>query len=141
MEGANPPPQNNNNDENRASSEPHFAYSFFRRGPFFSPFLPFRDLSSTREGGLGENLSRRTSLRIISSTYSNVGRNPEYAPQPSINSDEIRETIAQNLLEVQNMIEYGNYNEFNEEKEEKGEKGEKEEKEEKEDINNDQTEI
>ena len=132
MEGANPP-QNNNNDENRASSEPHFAYSFFRRGPFFSPFLPFRDLSSTREGGLGENLSRRTSLRIISSTYSNVGRNPEYAPQPSINSDEIRETIAQNLLEVQNMIDYGNYNEFNEEKEEKGEKGEKEEKEEKED--------
>ena len=36
---------------------------------------------------------------------------PEYAQQPTINSDEIRETIAQSLLSVQNIIEYGNYNE------------------------------
>lgn len=59
-------------------------------------------------------LQGRTSLRIISSTYSNIGRNPEIAPQPKIDFDEMREVIAQNLLEVQNMIEFGNYNDFNE---------------------------
>ena len=119
MEGANPPQNNNNNnDENRTSNEPHFSYGIFRRAPFFSPFSPFRDLNlnSPREENSG-----RTSFRIISSTYSNVGRNSEYAQQPTINSDEIRETIAQNLLEVQNMIDCGNYNEFNGEKEKKEE--------------------
>ena len=117
MEGANPLQNNNNtNDENRTLNEPHFSFGIFRRTPFFSPFSPFRDLTlnSPREENSG-----RTSFRIISSTYSNVGRNSEYAPQPTINSDEIRETIAQNLLEVQNMIDCGNYNEFNEEKENK----------------------
>ena len=126
MEGTSPP-QNNNNDENRASNEPHFIYSIFRRGlPLFSPFVPFRRESiSTREGNVGEHLSGRARLRIISSTYSNIGRIREYAPQPTINSDEIRETIAQNLLEVQNIIDYGNYDEFNEIKKEKEEKEEK----------------
>ena len=135
MEGANPPSQNNNsnNNENRTSNEPHFSYGIFRRAPFFSPFSPFRDLNLNSQR---EENSGRTSLRIISSTYSNVGRNPEYAQQPTINSDEIRETIAQNLLEVQNMIDYGNYNEFNEEKEIEIEKEkEKEKKEENKNTN------
>ena len=121
MEGTNPP--TNNNNENRPINESSF-YTIFRRAPFFGPLIAFRDLSSNRINNERESISPlengifgRSSLRIISSTYSNIGRNIELAPQPTINSDEIRETIAQNLLEVQNMIEYGNYNEFNEENE------------------------
>ena len=56
-----------------------------------------------------------SNYRIISSTQSNNRRNSEFAPQPTINSDEIRETIAQNLLEVQNLIDYGNYSKIKEE--------------------------
>ena len=59
--------------------------------------------------------------RIINNTSSNVslsnqnsGRNSEFARLPYINSDEIRETIAQNLLGIQNMIDFGNYDEFKE---------------------------
>ena len=135
MEGTNSSQNNNNNDENRnnlSSSESSF---FFRRPAIFGPLIAFRDLNSTRNnnergggGGIfGESgFFGRSSLRIISSTYSNYGgRSSEYAPQPTVNSDEIRETIAQNLLEVQNMIDYGNYNEFNEDEDNKMEEDEK----------------
>ena len=121
MEGTNQ--QTNIINENRPTNESNI-YTFFRRAPFFGPLIAFRDLSSTRITNERESIPPsengifgRSSLRIISSTYSNIGRNIELAPQPTINSDEIRETIAQNLLEVQNMIDYGNYNEFNEENE------------------------
>ena len=114
MEGTNSSQNNNNNEGNRINE----SNILFRRSPF-SPFIAFRDLSSNRNnnergGGLfGESgFFGHSSLRIIS-TYSNYGRNSEYAPQPTLNSDEIRETIAQNLLEVQNMIDYGNYKEYN----------------------------
>ena len=50
----------------------------------------------------------------VSSTNQNSGRNSEFARLPYINSDEIRETIAQNLLGIQNMIDFGNYDEFKE---------------------------
>ena len=124
MEGVNPP---QNNDENISTNESFFPFNFLRRSSILGPLIAFSDFSS----GLGNNRDRtsgnngfssRPNIRIISSTSSNfnIVRNPEYAPQPTINSDEIRETIAQNLLEVQNIIEYGNYNEFiNEEKDEK----------------------
>ena len=118
MEGTNSSQNNNNNSEGNRANESNII---FRRSPF-SPFIAFRDLSPSRNnnerggggGGLfGESgFFGRSSLRIIS-TYSNYGRNSEYAPQPTLNSDEIRETIAQNLLEVQNMIDYGNYKEYN----------------------------
>ena len=118
MEGTNSSQNNNNNTEGSRANESNII---FRRSPF-SPFIAFRDLSPSRNnnerggggGGLfGESgFFGRSSLRIIS-TYSNYGRNSEYAPQPTLNSDEIRETIAQNLLEVQNMIDYGNYKEYN----------------------------
>ena len=118
MEGTNSSQNNNNNEENRTNE----SNILFRRSPF-SPFIAFRDLSPSpsrnnneRGGGGGlfgeSGFFGRSSLRIIS-TYSNYGRNSEYAPQPTLNSDEIRETIAQNLLEVQNMIDYGNYKEYN----------------------------
>ena len=130
MEGTNPP---QNNEENRSSNESFFPFNFLRRSPIFGPLITFRDFSSgwgnnnERDRSSGENtFSGRASLRIISSTSPNIGRNPEYAPQPTINSDEIRETIAQNLLEVQNMIEYGNYNEFNNENEEEKNKNNEE---------------
>ena len=136
MEGTSP--SSNNNDDNRTnlnSGDSSFP-SIFRRAPLFGPLLALRDINSSRnverERGniLGESgFFGRSSLRIISSTYSNFGRSSEYAPQPTVNSDEIRETIAQNLLEVQNMIDYGNYSEFNEEKED--DKNMDEEKEEK----------
>ena len=116
MEGANPL---QNNEENRTSNEPFFPFNFFRRSPILGPLIAFRDFGSVfgnnndRDRTSGNNdFFTRSNFRIISSTYPNIGRNPEYAPQPTINSDEIRETIAQNLLEVQNIIEYGNYNEF-----------------------------
>ena len=119
MEGTNSSQNNNNNTEGSRANESNII---FRRSPF-SPFIAFRDLSPSRNsnergggggGGLfGESgFFGRSSLRIIS-TYSNYSRNSEYAPQPTLNSDEIRETIAQNLLEVQNMIDYGNYKEYN----------------------------
>ena len=120
MEGDNPPQNysNNNSEENRASNNYFFpySYSFIRRAPsFFSPFISFREVNLNR-GASNEReetgFPGRTSLRIISSTYSNIGRNPELAPQPKIDPDEMREVIAQNLLEVQNLIEFGNYNEF-----------------------------
>ena len=121
MEGANQ--QTNILNENRQTNESNI-YTFFRRAPFFGPLIAFRDLSSSRITNERESIPPsengifgRSSLRIISSTYSNIGRNIELAPQPTINSDEIRETRAQNVLEVQNMIDYGNYNEFNEENE------------------------
>ena len=115
MEGSSP--SQNNNDENRASNESSFPFNIFRRAPLFGPIIA---LSSGRNNGGGENEAfGRSSIRIISSTYSSNERNVEYAPQPTINSDEIRETIAQNLLEVQNIIDYGNYNEFKENNEEK----------------------
>ena len=108
--------QNNNNEENRASNENSFPFNIFRRAPLFGPIIA---LTSGRNNERGENeVFGSSSIRIISSTYSANERNVEYAPQPTINSDEIRETIAQNLLEVQNMIDYGNYNEFNEVKDE-----------------------
>ena len=98
---------NNNNNENSSG-----FFSFIRSGPsIFFPFSPFREHSVFRSERIINN--NNTNYRIISSTYSNVGRNSEFASQPTINSDEIRETIAQNLLEVQNMIDFGNYNEFN----------------------------
>ena len=150
MEGTNTNPSsnnNNNNDENRNNNSSGDSYfpPIFRRSPFFSPLIAFREINTgnrnnerERERGgsvIGESgFVGRSSLRIISSTLSNIGRTSEYAPQPTVNSDEIRETIAQNLLEVQNMIDYGNYNEFNEEKKDDEEKkmeeeNEKEEKE------------
>ena len=118
MEGTNSSQNNNNN--NAQANRSNESNIFLRRSPF-SPFISFRDLSPNRNnnerGGVGlfgeSGLFGRSSLRIISSTYSNFGRSIEYAPQPTLNSDEIRETIAQNLLEVQNMIDYGNYKEFN----------------------------
>ena len=113
MEGA-PPQQQNNNEGNRASNESNFSFNIFRRAPIFGPIFTFRDLSSGRNNEREENgFFGRSSIRIISSTYSSNERNIELAPQPKINSDEIRETIAQNLLEVQNMIDFGNYNEYN----------------------------
>ena len=115
MEGA-PPPSQNNNEGNRTSNESNFSFNIFRRAPIFGPIFTFRDLSPGRnnERDEGGGFFGRSSIRIISSTYSSNERNIELAPQPKINSDEIRETIAQNLLEVQNMIDFGNYNEFNE---------------------------
>ena len=120
LEGDNlPQNNNNNNEENRSSSEYFFPFNFFRRAPsIISPFIGLREIGRSR----GVNNDReensgfpgRGSIRIISSTYQNIGRNPELAPQPNIDPDEMRETIAQNLLEVQNLIEFGNYNEFNE---------------------------
>ena len=128
MEGVNPP---QNNEQNRNSTESFFPFSFFRRAPLFGPLIAFTDLNSSignnerdrerdrdrereRENIFNDRFPGRANLRIISTTYSNTTRNTELAPQPKINPDEIRETIAQNLLEVQNMIEFGNYNEFNE---------------------------
>ena len=98
----------NNSEENRINNESGFFTNFFRISP--PPFFPFPYMRST--GWESSN------YRIISSTQSNNRRNSEFAPQPTINSDEIRETIAQNLLEVQNIIDFGNYNEFNEKKKE-----------------------
>ena len=125
---------NNNNEENRNNNiDSGFFSTFFRSGP--PPFLPFPHFRETMRSGWGPS-----NYRIISSTYSNYARNnSEYAPQPTINSDEIRETIAQNLLEVQNIIDYGNYNEFKEKNKDENEKikteeKEKEEKEEKEEL-------
>ena len=51
----------------------------------------------------GENTSNNT----------NIIKSP-YAQRPLINPDGIRETIAQNLIQVQNMIEFGNYNDYKE---------------------------
>ena len=99
----------NNSEENRINNESGFFTNFFRISP--PPFFPFPYMRST--GWESSN------YRIISSTQSNNRRNSEFAPQPTINSDEIRETIAQNLLEVQNIIDFGNYNEFNEKKKKK----------------------
>ena len=112
MEGI--PLSSTNNEESRASSEPGFLFNIFRRAPLFGPIIALRDFNTGRnnereEGGF---FGRPSSIRIISSTYSNIERNLEYAPQSNINPDEIRETIAQNLLGVQNMIDYGNYKEF-----------------------------
>jgi len=117
MEGTNSS-QNNNNQGNRTTEQ-----NIFIRSPPFLPFIALRDLnpsrySNERSGGglFGDSgFFGRSSLRIISSTstYPGYGRSTEYAQQPTLNSDEIRETIAQNLLEVQNMIDYGNYKEFN----------------------------
>ena len=147
MEGTNPP-SNNNNDDNRINASSSGISNFFpifRRSPFLGPLFALRDITSGSSGNRNNERERggssgdsgfvgRSTLRIISSTVSNFGRSSEYAPQPTVNSDEIRETIAQNLLEVQNMIDYGNYNEFNEEKkdEQNMEEEKKEEKEEKE---------
>ena len=94
----------NNSEENRASGG--FFTNFFRLSP--TPFFPFTYFRE-RSGWESSN------YRIISSTQSNTRRNSEFAPQPTINSDEIRETIAQNLLEVQNLIDYGNYSQIKEE--------------------------
>ena len=108
----------NTSEENRINNESGFFTNFFRISP--PPFFPFPYMRST--GWESSN------YRIISSTQSNNRRNSEFAPQPTINSDEIRETIAQNLLEVQNIIDFGNYNEFNEKKKEEDIKdGKKEE--------------
>ena len=114
---------NNNNqngsstEENRNNNEPGFFGTFFRAAP--PPFFPFPHFRETMRSSWGGT----SNYRIISSTYSNYNRNnSEYAPQPTINSDEIRETIAQNLLEVQNLIDFGNYNEFREDKEKDNEK-------------------
>ena len=94
----------NNSEENRNNSDIGFFPSFFRVAPPpFFPFPYFRD-----------NRWESSNYRIISSTQTNNRRNSEFAPQPTINSDEIRETIAQNILEVQNLIDYGNYDEFKE---------------------------
>ena len=125
MEGTNPP---QNNEQNRSSTESFFPFSLFRRAPFFGPLVAFTDLNSSignnererdrernrdnRDNIFSDRFSGRRSLRIISTIYSNTSRSTELAPQPKINPDEIRETIAQNLLEVQNMIDFGNYNEF-----------------------------
>ena len=117
MEGTN---SSQNNSQGNRTNEQNI---FIRSSPLF-PFFTLRDINPNRNnnersggGGLfGESgFFGRSSLRIISSTstYSSYGRSTEYAPQPTLNSDEIRETIAQNLLEVQNMIDYGNYKEFN----------------------------
>jgi len=97
----------------------------FRRAPLFTSLIAFRELNSERGNNQSEEnnngSARRTNFRIISATaYSpNSQRNNQIAPQPTINSDEIRETIAQNLVEVQNLIDFGNYKEFNENEEEK----------------------
>jgi hypothetical protein len=100
----------NNPEENRNNNETGIFSTLIRANP--PPFFPFNHFREPWRSNWGTS-----NYRIISSTYSNVGRNnSEYAPQPTINSDEIRETIAQNLLEVQNIIDYGNYNEFNENK-------------------------
>ena len=92
----------------------------FRTAPFFTSFITIRDLNPERGNEEREEnsngFSGRANFRIISTTtYSSNGQrnNIEFAPQPTINSDEIRETIAQNLVEVQNMIDFVNYNEFN----------------------------
>ena len=121
---------NNNNEENRNNNiDSGFFSTFFRAGP--PPFFPFPHFRETMRSGWGPS-----NYRIISSTYSNYTRsNSEYAPQPTINSDEIRETIAQNLLEVENIIDFGNYNEFKEKNNEEKEKIKKEEDEEMFDMN------
>ena len=106
---------NSNPEENRNINENSFFSTFIRAGPpILFPF-PFRDHSTIRSDRIFNN--SMTNYRIYSSTYSNFNRISEFAPQPTINSDEIRETIAQNLLEVQNMIEFGNYDDNNEVKE------------------------
>ena len=103
---------NSNPEENRNINENSFFSTFIRAGPpILFPF-PFRDHSTIRSDRIFNNST--TNYRIYSSTYSNFSRISEFAPQPTINSDEIRETIAQNLLEVQNMIEFGNYDDNNE---------------------------
>ena len=140
------PSTNINSDENRNNLPQSLESSFtniFRRAPIFGSLITISDLNTSvnngerEEGGFGENISLgRPNFRIISSSYSpNSVRRQELAPQPTINSDEIRETIAQNILEVQNIIDFGNYNEFNEENEEKEEEEEKIEKEKKEEYN------
>ena len=115
----------NNSEENRINSESGFFNNFFRVSP--PPFFPFPYIRST--GWESSN------YRIISSTQSNNRRNSEFAPQPTINSDEIRETIAQNLLEVQNIIDFGNYNEFKEKEKDENIKEENDKKEEIYDMN------
>ena len=105
------PSNNNNNTNNQNNPEENrtsggFFTNFFRLSP--TPFFPFTYFRE-RSGWESSN------YRIISSTQSNTRRNSEFAPQPTINSDEIRETIAQNLLEVQNLIDYGNYSQIKEE--------------------------
>ena len=154
MEGINSSQNNNNNQGNRTTEQ-----NIFIRSPPFLPFIALRDLnpsrnSNERSGGGGlfgdSGFFGRSSLRIISSTSTYpFGRSTEYAQQPTLNSDEIRETIAQNLLEVQNMIDYGNYKEFNdndfnednnnmeEEEDEKNIKKEKNEEEKKEEKKED----
>ena len=107
----------NNTEENRNNNDSGFFGTFFRTAP--QPFFPFPHFRETMRSSWGGT----SNYRIISSTYSNYNRNnSEYAPQPTINSDEIRETIAQNLLEVQNLIDFGNYNDIKEDKEKDNEK-------------------
>ena len=107
----------NNTEENRNNNDSGFFGTFFRTAP--PPFFPFPHFRETMRSSWGGT----SNYRIISSTYSNYNRNnSEYAPQPTINSDEIRETIAQNLLEVQNLIDFGNYNDIKEDKEKDNEK-------------------
>ena len=97
---------NNNNTENNANNSSNqnnnnipniTTTTIIRVGPPF--FIP---LSSTT--------TRQRNNPEISSNIPNAS--PPFAPRPFINSDEIRETIAQNLIGVENLIDFGNYNEF-----------------------------
>ena len=99
--------QNNNNNNNESNNSnipnpnpnPNRNISFVRtiivasQRPLPFPF-PFQEERNNNEESHSNNF------------YTDL------AQKPFINLDEIRETIAQNLLEVQNMIDYGNYNEF-----------------------------
>ena len=99
MEGNNSSQNNNNNQGNRTTEQ-----NIFIRSPPFLHFIALRDLNPSinrneRSGGglFGDTgFFGRSRLRIISSTstYPNYGRSTEYAQQPKLNSDEIKETIA-----------------------------------------------
>jgi len=115
------PPQGENRNTNNNNNI--LNEGFFPFIPRRTPFLSFREVNtfnSDRGGIFSETgFFGRAGLRIISSNHPNLGRNSEFAPQPTINSDEIRETIAQNILEVQNIIDFGNYDDLNNENENK----------------------
>ena len=105
-----------NNINNIFRDEYYYISPFNRNSRSHSPLTsiityPFsNENNSTNNSGNNESGNSRRTVHFLSPISNYFRLPPEYAQQPTINSDEIRETIAQNLLSIQNIIEYGNFN-------------------------------
>ena len=92
---------NNTSNQNSNNNIPNITTTtIIRVGPPF--FFPLPSQTSRQRNNNSEISSN------IPNSFS------PFSPRPFINSDEIRETIAQNLMGVENLIDFGNYNEFKE---------------------------